>query len=70
METKVAQPPKQINRSLWWHMKYNGQGYHFCKRVLLVEVLVKALEIVKVVGLYFDLHLVNYIMQNNPVTIE
>ena len=45
-----------------------GKAIIFVKGSLLVEVLVKALEIVKVVGLYFDLHLVYYIMQNNPVT--
>ena len=29
------------------HMKYNGQGYRFCKKNLLILVHVKALEAVE-----------------------
>ena len=28
-ETRIAQPPKQVHRSLMWHMQDNGQGYLF-----------------------------------------
>ena len=34
-ETRIAQPPKPIDRSSMWHMKDNGQGYLFCKRVFI-----------------------------------
>ena len=47
IETKIAQPPKQVHRSPMWHMKGNGQHYLFVKGSLLVEVLVRALEAVK-----------------------
>ena len=34
-ETRIAQPPKQVHRSSTWHMKDNGQGNLFCKRVFI-----------------------------------
>ena len=32
---RIAQPLKQVHRSTMWHMKDNGQGCLFCKRVFI-----------------------------------
>ena len=35
LETRIAEPPKQVYRSSMWHMKDIGQGYIFCQRVFI-----------------------------------
>ena len=47
METRIAQPQKQVHRSSMWHMKDNGQGYLFCKRVFIDWSPVKELKAIE-----------------------
>ena len=50
IETEIAQPPKQVQRSPRWPIKDKGHTYILVKRFFLILSLVKALGRVEVWG--------------------